>query len=344
MANEVKNVNTLTHSNMKNVDTLTDANIKELNLLEFAGIGTGVWSASSAALGTARSRFFSACGTARTAMFVLGGVGTSYSGGSSGRLGSMEDYNGSTDGISSGTAISGIIGGMCTGGSTTSALTVGGTSTSNFNGQRNAYNWDDSSWSSVTNPSYIVGSSMYVAANTENNFLGIGGTVTGSCDMDDDRVESWNGSAWTKETVYTGSSLGPNGGSAGGTGESSAIITGGYYTPGSGSCDRSAVNLTYSYDGSSWSALATSTTSHFASWASGRADDFAYNHFDTGAAGATYLYDGAGDAWSSGGSNSNDRYAANQSTGTTTIDAAQFGGGDDSGYADAQTTIALFDR
>ena len=30
MANEVKKVNTLAHSNMKNVDTLTDSNIKEI--------------------------------------------------------------------------------------------------------------------------------------------------------------------------------------------------------------------------------------------------------------------------------------------------------------------------
>ena len=102
MANEVKKVNTLAHSNMKNVDTLTDSNIKEINLLEFTGLGAGSWSSSSAALGTARSTFFSAQGSPRDAMSVIGGLNTS---GLSGRLSTEEEYNGVSDAISSGQSI-----------------------------------------------------------------------------------------------------------------------------------------------------------------------------------------------------------------------------------------------
>ena len=153
MANEVKKVNNVAITDIKNINGQTDANIKELNTQEFTGLSAGTWSASSASISTARTRFYSALGSTRTAMAIIGGLNTS---GLTGRLSSEEEYDGSGDSISSGQSIgiSGIMGGA---GSATSAVVVGGTNNGSYLGQRNAYEFGSGSWSSVTNPSKVVG-------------------------------------------------------------------------------------------------------------------------------------------------------------------------------------------
>jgi len=123
MANQIEKLNNIALTSIAKVDALTDANIEKVDALEFAGLSTGTWSASSAALGTGRTRFYSAQGTTRDAMSVVGGVNTS---GLTGRLATEEEYDGSGDSISSGQSI-GISGFMGGAGSTTSAVVLGGT-------------------------------------------------------------------------------------------------------------------------------------------------------------------------------------------------------------------------
>jgi hypothetical protein len=110
MANEVKKVNNVAITDIKNINGQTDADIKKINTKEFTGLGVGSWSASSASLGTARSTFFSAQGSTRDAMSVIGGLNTS---GLSGRLSTEEEYDGVSDAIGSGQTIgiSGIMAG-----------------------------------------------------------------------------------------------------------------------------------------------------------------------------------------------------------------------------------------
>ena len=248
MANEVKKVNTLAHSNMKNVDTLTDANIKEINLLEFTGLGAGSWSSSSAALGTARSTFFSAQGSTRDAMSVIGGLNTS---GLSGRLSTEEEYNGVSDAISSGQSI-GISGIMAGAGSTTSAVAGGGTSSGSYVSGQNAYEFGSGSWSSITNPSkvYFQAGSGHGTSASDCSF--VGGTSSGDCDMNADYHMSWDGSSWTEEANFTGAVKGPAYAFGGGSSHASLRISCGYYSTTSSGCSRGNIDKTYDFDGTNW--------------------------------------------------------------------------------------------
>ena len=76
MANEVKKVNNIAITDIKNINGQTDADIKKINTKEFTGLSAGTWSASGDSLNTARSNFFSAQGSTRDAMAIIGGNGT----------------------------------------------------------------------------------------------------------------------------------------------------------------------------------------------------------------------------------------------------------------------------
>ena len=338
MANQVKKVNNVAITDIKNINGQTDANIKELNTQEFTGLSAGTWSSSSASISTARTRFYSALGSTRTAMAIIGGLNTS---GLTGRLSSEEEYDGSGDSISSGQSIgiSGIMGGA---GSATSAVVVGGTNNGSYLGQRNAYEFGSGSWSSVTNPTKVVGQGHYCGGTSESDIMMLGGTVSGDCDLDNTRSESWDGSSWTVETAFAGSTYGPNGGYGGGAGHNDFRMACGYYDQDTSGCSRASGRQNYSYDGSSWSDDGDATIDSSSSWGGGTTNSFAFSQFNSSGSASTYLFDGS--AWSTGGANSNDRYAANQSNQTTNIDMASFAGGAGTGYGDASTTISLFDR
>lgn len=338
MANEIEKVNAKQITSIETLNGKTDANIEKINGKEFTGLSAGTWSSSSASLVTARTRFFSAQGSTRAAMAVIGGLNTS---GLTGRLATEEEYDGSADSISSGQSI-GISGMMGGAGSATSAVVVGGTDNGSFVGKRDAYEFSGGSWSSVTNPSKVVGQGHYCGGVSENDIMMLGGTASGGCDLDNTRSESWDGSSWTVETAFAGSVFGPANGYGGGAGHNDFRMACGFYTQGTGSCNRADGNQNYSYDGSSWSNDGNATTSGSSGWGGGATSSFIYGHFNSSGTSTAYLFDGS--AWSAGGANSNDRYAGDQNHQTNNIDAAAFGGGTDSGYGDASTTISLYDR
>ena len=338
MANEIEKVNAKAITSIETLNGKTDSNIEKINGLEFTGLSAGTWSSSSAALGTARTRFYSAQGSTRAAMAVIGGLNTS---GLTGRLATEEEYDGSGDSISSGQSI-GISGMMGGAGSATSAVVVGGTDNGSYVGKRDSYEFSGGSWSSITNLSKVVGQGHYCGGISENDIMMLGGTASGGCDLDNTRSESWDGSSWTVETAFAGSTYGPAYGYGGGAGHNDFRMACGYYTQGTGGCSRANGQQNYSYDGSSWSDDGNATTSGNSGWGGGSTSSFAYHHFNGSGAATTYLFDGS--AWSAGGANSNDRYAPDQNHQTTNVDTASFGGGTGSGYSAASTTISLYDR
>ena len=338
MSNQVDKVNGISLTSIAKLDGRTDANIEKLNGRTFAGLDSGTWSTSSANLATARTRFYSAQGSTRAAMSVVGGLGSS---GLTNRLNSEEEYDGSGDSISSGQAI-GISGMMGGAGSTTSAVVIGGTLNGSYNGRRDAYEFSGGSWSSVTNPSKVVGQGHYCGGISENDIMMLGGTADGDCDLDNTRSESWDGSSWTVEAAFAGSTYGPAYGYGGGGGHNDFRMACGYYDQDTSGCSRANGQQNYSYDGSSWSADVNASTTGSSAWGGGATSSFMYAHFNSGGAATAYLFDGS--AWSAGGANSNDRYAGDQNHQTNNVDAAAFGGGTGSGYSAASTTISLFDR
>ena len=264
MANEVKKVNNVAITDIKNINGQTDANIKKINTKEFTGLSAGTWSASSASLGTARSNFFSAQGSTRAAMAIIGGNGTS---GLSDRENSEEEYNGASDSISSGQAIS-ISGIMCGADSATSAVVGGGTSSGSYVSGQDAYEFGSGSWSSITNPSKVYFQAASSAGTSGTDCAFVGGTSSGDCDMNGDYHMSWDGSSWTEETNFIGAVYGPayafGGGSwssitnpskvyfqaassAGTSGTDCAFVGG----TSSGDCDMNG-DYHMSWDGSSW--------------------------------------------------------------------------------------------
>lgn len=340
MANEVKKVNTLAHSNMKNVDTLTDANIKEINLLEFTGLSAGTWSASSASLGTARSTFFSAQGSTRAAMAVIGGLSTS---GLSGRLATEEEYDGVSDAISSGQSV-GISGIMAGAGSATSAVVGGGTSSGSYVSGANAYEFGSGSWSSITNPTkvYFQGGSGHGTSASDCSF--VGGTSSGDCDMNADYHMSWDTSSWTEEANFTGAVYGPAYQYGGGSSHASLRISNGYYSTHSTSCSRGNIDKTYEFDGTNWTLdSATAPAAGSGGVGGGTVNDHYHMIKVTSGSGTMRLYDG--NAWSAGGTNSYANNSNNSTTQVTSVDTAQFGGREGgSGYGNATTRITLYDR
>jgi hypothetical protein len=340
MANEVKKVNTLAHSNMKNVDTLTDANIKEINLLEFTGLSAGTWSASSASLGTARSNFFSAQGSARSAMAIIGGNGTS---GLSDRENSEEEYDGVNDTIGSGQTI-GISGIMAGAGGATSAVVGGGTSSGSYVTGNSAYEFGSGSWSSIASPSkvYFQAGSGHGTSASDVSF--VGGTSSGDCDLNADYHMSWDQSSWTEETNFTGAVYGPAYQFGGGSSHSSLRISCGFYSTHSTSCSRGNVNKHYSYDGANWSVGSNNAPASGSGGVGGGTEDDHY-HTIKNYSGTSNMQLFSGDSWSTGGSHSYPNGSSNGTTQAGSVDTAQFGGRQGgSSYSSASTTISLYDR
>ena len=340
MANEVKKVNTLAHSNMKNVDTLTDANIKEINLLEFTGLSAGTWSASSASLGTARSNFFSAQGSARSAMAIIGGNGTS---GLSDRENSEEEYDGVNDTIGSGQTI-GISGIMAGAGGATSAVVGGGTSSGSYVTGNSAYEFGSGSWSSIASPSkvYFQAGSGHGTSASDVSF--VGGTSSGDCDLNADYHMSWDQSSWTEETNFTGAVYGPAYQFGGGSSHSSLRISCGFYSTHSTSCSRGNVNKHYSYDGTNWSVGSNNAPASGSGGVGGGTEDDHY-HTIKNYSGTSNMQLFSGDSWSTGGSHSYPNGSSNGTTQAGSVDTAQFGGRQGgSSYSSASTTISLYDR
>ena len=222
------------------------------------------------------------------------------------------------------------------------AVVVGGTDNGSYVGKRDSYEFSGGSWSSITNLSKVVGQGHYCGGISENDIMMLGGTATGDCDLDNTRSESWDGSSWTVEAAFAGSTKGPAYGYGGGAGHNDFRMACGYYDQDTSGCSRANGNQNYSYDGSSWSADANASTVGNSGWGGGATSSFAYYHFSSGGAATTYLFDGS--AWSAGGANSNDRYAPDQNHQTNNVDTASFGGGSGSGYSAATTQITLFDR
>jgi hypothetical protein len=340
MANEVKKVNTLAHSNMKNVDTLTDANIKEINLLEFTGLSAGTWSASSASLGTARSNFFSAQGSARSAMAIIGGNGTS---GLSDRENSEEEYDGVNDTIGSGQTI-GISGIMAGAGGATSAVVGGGTSSGSYVTGNSAYEFGSGSWSSIASPSkvYFQAGSGHGTSASDVSF--VGGTSSGDCDLNADYHMSWDQSSWTEETNFTGAVYGPAYQFGGGSSHSSLRISCGFYSTHSTSCSRGNVNKHYSYDGANWSVGSNNAPASGSGGVGGGTENDHY-HTIKNYSGTSNMQLFSGDSWSTGGSHSYPNGSSNGTTQAGSVDTAQFGGRQGgSSYSSASTTISLYDR
>jgi len=339
MANQVKKVNNVAITDIKNINGQTDANIKELNTQEFTGLSAGTWSASSASLGTARSTFFSAQGSTRAAMAVIGGLNTS---GLSGRLSSEEEYNGATDAISSGQSI-GISGIMAGAGGATSAVVGGGTSSGSYVSGQDAYEFGSGSWSSITNPTKVYFQAVSSAGTSASDVGFVGGTSSGDCDLDGDYHMSWDGSSWTEETNFL-VEYGPAYAFGGGSSHDNYRITCGYYSQNATGCSRASIDKNYTYEGTTWSLDSNNAPASGNGGVGGGTINDHYHMIRVySGSGTMQLYDGS--AWSTGGSNSYANNSNNSSTQVSSVDTAQFGGREGgSGYSNATTRITLYDR
>ena len=340
MANEVKKVNNIAITDIKNINGQTDADIKKINTKEFTGLSAGTWSASGDSLNTARSNFFSAQGSTRDAMAIIGGNGT---GGLSDRENSEEEYDGVNDTIGSGQTI-GISGIMCGAGGATSAVVGGGTSSGSYVSGNSAYEFSSGSWSSITNPSkvYFQAGSGHGTSAGDCSF--VGGTSSGDCDMNADYHMSWDGSSWTEETNFTGAVYGPAYQFGGGSSHSSLRISCGYYSTHPTSCSRGSTNKHYSYDGLNW---AVGSNNAPASGDGGVGGGTENDHYHTikNYYGSSNMQLFGGTSWETGGSHSYPNGSSNQNTQAGSIDTAQFGGREGgSGYGNATNRISLYDR
>ena len=340
MANEVKKVNNVAITNIKNINGQTDANIKKINTKEFTGLSAGTWSASSAALGTARSTFFSAQGSTRAAMAVIGGLSTS---GLTGRLATEEEYDGVSDAISSGQSV-GISGIMAGAGSATSAVVGGGTSNGSYVSGQNAYEMGGGSWSSITNPGKVYFQACTGHGTSASDCSFVGGTSSGDCDMNADYHMSWDTSSWTEEANFSGAVYGPAYAFGGGSSHASLRISCGYYSTHSTSCSRGSIDKTYDFDGTNWTlGSANAPAAGNGGVGGGTVNDHYHMIRVASGNGTMRLYDGS--AWSAGGTNSYANNSNNSSTQASSVDTAQFGGREGgSGYSNATTRITLYDR
>ena len=340
MANEIEKVNAKAITSIETLNGKTDANIEKINGKEFTGLSAGTWSASSASLGTARSTFFSAQGSTRDAMAVIGGLNTS---GLSGRLATEEEYNGVTDAISSGQSV-GISGIMAGAGGATSAVVGGGTSSGSYVSGQDAYEFGSGSWSSITNPSKVYFQAGTGHGTSASDCSFVGGTSSGNCDLNADYHMSWDGSSWTEETNFTGAVYGPAYQFGGGSSHDNYRITCGYYSTHPTSCSRGNIDKNYTYEGTTWSLDSNNAP---ASGNGGVGGGTINDHYHTiknySSSSSMQLYDG--NAWSTGGSSSYPNGASNNSTQVSSVDTAQFGGREGgSGYSNASTRISLYDR
>ena len=339
MANEVKKVNNIAITDIKNINGQTDADIKKINTKEFTGLSAGTWSASGASLGTARSNFFSAQGSARSAMAIIGGNGT---GGLSDREFSEEEYDGINDTIGSGQNI-GIQGIMAGAGGATSAVVGGGTSSGSYVSGNSAYEFS-STWSSITSPSkvYFQGGSGHGTSAGDVSF--VGGTSSGNCDMNADYHMSWDQTSWTEETNFTGAVYGPAYQFGGGTSHASLRISCGYYSTHSTSCSRGNVDKHYSFDGTNWSVGSNNAPASGSGGVGGGTENDHY-HTIKNYSGSSTMQLFSGGSWSTGGSHSYPNGSSNSTTQAGSINTAQFGGREGgSGYSNAVSRISLYDR
>ena len=340
MANEVKKVNNIAITDIKNINGQTDADIKKINTKEFTGLSAGTWSASGASLGTARSNFFSAQGSARSAMAIIGGNGT---GGLSDRENDEEEYDGVNDTIGSGQTI-GISGIMAGAGGAKSAGVGGGTSSGSYVSGNSAYEMGSGSWSSIASPSkvYFQGGSGHGTSAGDVSF--VGGTSSGNCDMNADYHMSWDQTSWTEETNFTGAVYGPAYQFGGGSSHASLRISCGYYSTHSTSCSRGNIDKHYSYDGANWS---TGSNNAPASGSGGVGGGTENDHYHTikNYSGSSTMQLFSGGSWATGGSHSYPNGSSNSTTQAGSIATAQFGGREGgSGYSNASTRISLYDR
>jgi len=340
MANEIEKVNAKQITSIETLNGKTDANIEKINGLEFTGLSAGTWSASSASLGTARSTFFSAQGSTRDAMAVIGGINTS---GLSGRLNTEEEYDGVNDTIGSGQNV-GISGIMAGGGGATSAVVGGGTSSGSYVSGQDAYEFGSGSWSSITNPTKVYFQGGSSAGTSASDVSFVGGTSSGDCDMNADYHMSWDGSSWTEETNFTGAVYGPAYQFGGGSSHDNYRITCGYYSTHPTSCSRGSINKNYTYEGTTWSLSSDNAPASGNGGVGGGTINDHYHMLKVySGSGTMQLYDGS--AWSTGGSNSYANNSNNASTQVSSVDTAQFGGIEGgSGYSNASTRITLYDR
>ena len=340
MSNEVDKLNAKAITSIDKFNGKTDANIEKINGKTFLGLGAGSWSASSASLGTARSNFFSAQGSTRDAMSIIGGSSTS---GLTGRLSTEEEYNGVSDAISSGQSI-GISGIMAGAGSTTSAVVGGGTANGSYVSAKNAYEFGSGSWSSITNPTkvYFQGGSGHGTSAGDLSF--VGGTSEGDCDMNADYHMSWDQSSWTEETNFTGAVYGPAYQFGGGSSHSSLRISCGYYSTHSTSCSRGNIDKHYSYDGTNWSVGSNNAPASGNGGMGGGTENDHYHTIKNYSTSSTMQLFG-GSAWSTGGSHSYPNGSSNTTNQVSSVDTAQFGGREGgSSYGSATTRITLYDR
>tara|TARA_Y100001970_G_C14228489_1_gene857162 strand:+ start:645 stop:1667 length:1023 start_codon:yes stop_codon:yes gene_type:complete len=340
MANEVKKVNNIAITDIKNINGQTDADIKKINTKEFTGLSAGTWSASGDSLNTARSNFFSAQGSTRDAMAIIGGNGT---GGLSDRENSEEEYDGVNDTIGTGQTV-GISGIMCGAGGATSAVVGGGTSSGSFVSGNSAFEFGSGSWSSIASPGkvYFQGSSS--AGTSAGSVAFVGGTSSGDCDMNADYHMSWDQSSWTEETNFIGAVYGPAYAFGGGSAHDSYRITCGFYSTHPTSCSRGSLNKNYTYEGTTWS---LSSDNAPAAGNGGVGGGTLNDHYHTiknySGSSTMQLYDGG--AWSTGGTHSYPNGSSNQNTQVSSVNTAQFGGREGgSGYGNATNRISLYDR
>ena len=340
MANEIEKVNAKEITTIEKFNGKTDNDIAKLNGLEFTGLSAGTWSASSASLGTARSNFFSAQGSARSAMAIIGGNGT---GGLSDRENDEEEYDGVNDTIGSGQTI-GISGIMAGAGGATSAVVGGGTSSGSYVSGNSAYEMGSGSWSSIASPSkvYFQGGSGHGTSAGDVSF--VGGTSSGNCDMNADYHMSWDQASWTEEANFIGAVYGPAYQFGGGSSHASLRISCGYYSTHSTSCSRGNINKHYSFDGANWSVGSNNAPASGSGGVGGGTENDHY-HTIKNYTGSSTMQLFSGGSWSTGGSHSYPNGSSNSTTQAGSIATAQFGGREGgSGYSNASTRISLYDR
>ena len=281
----------------------------------------GIFSASNATLSTARTRC-AGLGTSRLASMVIGGQNTSSS-----QLNTAEEYNGSVV-TAAGDTLSIVRNqpGAC--GTLTAGFVQGGFSGST--GVKTSEEYDGTNFTSGGTASAVGGDGSRVGG-TQTDALATGGYITGYADD----AESYNGStnSFTAEadmpTDITYHAMAA-------TGHENAYVFLGEY----GGTSR---NITYNYNGTSWSTLNTAPNSLNSFLGGGTGEDFLVI---LRGGNASIIWNGT--SWASGSTNgvsSLDFYSGSPDTdcGGTSAWVA-FGGGTGSGQSTGQATITHHDR
>ena len=290
-------------------------------------IAGGIFSVSNAVLATARSRNSIGIGTSRIASMTGGGTTTA---GTSGRLASTEEYNGSV--ISAGGNMGTARQSPSSTGTLTAGLVLGGTTSGGEAKTSEEYNGSSFSNGGTAN---VTGGEHSGMCGTQTDAVSAGGYVGAY----QSQIEDYNGTSWSD----TGVDLAAGKSYLGAAGTSNDCI---FF--GGASQSNNAVNgkSTEEFNGTSISTVNSMSNTNNVFQSAGTKEDVIMTGGNRIANNDSEYWNGT--SWATGPTNglsSIDRYSASDNVDCSGTSAAVFfGGGTSTSYSSATTMIAHFDH